>query len=452
MGKKKKLRRKQLSATRTIALVFFCIIALGTALLTLPVASRNGESCGLLTALFTATSSTCVTGLVMADTYAQWSAFGQTVIICLIEVGGLGFMSAASVVVFMLRKKVSLRQRMVMAQALSVSDMDGIVRLQKWVLGGSLLIQATGALLLFFRFLPAYGPTTAAKWGVFHSISAFCNAGFDIFGQFTPGQSVAPFQSDPVVLITLMVLIVLGGLGFFVWEEVATTRSWKKYSVYTKLVLLTTGFLILIGTALTLLLEWNNPATLGNMTPGDKIINGFFQSVTMRTAGFASFDQGALTDGGKVASILLMMVGGSSGSTAGGVKTVTVMVVALFLLSRLRGRSNVSVFYRNVPREKILDAMTILMMVAGLAMVGSLVICTTSGVSFVDALYEAVSALATVGVTTGITPNLSVVSKILLIVFMYFGRVGILTVSLGFLMGDRAVERYRYADTNLLIG
>ena len=452
MAKNRKIPQKQMRATRTIALTFFGIIVLGTLLLMLPCASRDGRSCGLLTALFTATSSTCVTGLIMADTYTQWSGFGQTVILCLIEVGGLGFMSAASVVVFMLRKKVSLRQRMVMAQALSVSDMDGIVRLQKWVLGGSLLIQATGAAVLFFRFLPEYGAVTAAKWGVFHSISAFCNAGFDIFGKIAPGQSVAVFQSDPVVLITLMGLIVLGGLGFFVWEEVVTTRSWKKYSVYTKLVLLTTGCLILIGAALTMLLEWNNPNTLGNMSAGDKILNSFFQSVTMRTAGFASIDQGALTDGGKAAAIMLMMVGGSSGSTAGGVKTVTVMVVALFLLSRLRGKSYVSVFRRNIPRDKILDAMTILMMVAGLAMVGSLVICTTSGVSFVDALYEAVSALATVGVTTGITPGLSVVSKVLLIVFMYFGRVGILTVSLGFLMGDRAQERYRYADTNLLIG
>ena len=452
MSKNRNFRRRQLSATRVIALVFFGIIALGTVLLALPVASRNGQSCGVLTALFTATSSTCVTGLVMADTYTQWSGFGQTVILCLIEVGGLGFMSAASVVVFLLRKKVSLRQRMVMAQALSVSDMDGIVRLQKWVLQGSLLIQGCGALVLFFRFLPEYGVGLAVKWGVFHSVSAFCNAGFDIFGQIAPGQSVAVFQSDPVVLITLMALVVLGGLGFFVWEEVATVRSWRKYSVYTKLVLLSTGILILGGAGLVMLLEWNNPATLGAMPWGDKILNSFFQSVTMRTAGFASFDQGALTDGGKVASILLMVVGGSSGSTAGGVKTVTVMVVALFLLARLRGRSNVSVFRRNVPKEKLLDAMTILMMVAGLAVVGSLVICTTSGVSFVDALYEAVSALATVGVTTGITPTLSVVSKILLIVFMYFGRVGILTVSLGFLMGDRATERYRYADTNLLIG
>ena len=210
--------------------------------------------------------------------------------------------------------------------------------------------------------------------------------------------------------------------------------------------------LVVAGAGVVLLLEWGNPQTLGSLSVGDKILNSFFQSVTMRTAGFASFDQGAMTDGGKVASILLMLVGGSSGSTAGGVKTVTVVVVLLFLWHRARGRQNVSVFRRNVPRDKVLDAMTILMLVVGLAVFGSFVLCTTSGVSFVDALYEAVSALATVGVTTGITPTLHVVSKVLLIVFMYFGRVGILTVSLGFLMGSKAEERFRYAHTNLLIG
>ena len=451
-GKKVGKRTKSLSATRIIALVFAAIILVGTGLLMLPVASRSGHSSGFMTALFTATSSTCVTGLILADTYTQWSGFGQAVILCLIEIGGLGFMSAASVVVFLLRRKVGLKQRMVMAQAFSVSDMEGVVRLQKWVLGGSLCLQAAGAIVLFLRFLPGYGFRQAAIWGVFHSVSAFCNAGFDILGKIAPGQSMICMQSDPVVLITLMALITVGGLGFFVWEEVAAKRSFRKFSVYTKLVLLTSLGLILAGAALTLILEWNNPATIGNMCTGDKILNAFFQSVTLRTAGFVSFDQGAMTEGGKAVSILLMLVGGSSGSTAGGVKTVTVVVVLLFLWSRARGRSNTEVFRRNIPREKVLDAMTVLLIVSVLAVLGSVVLCTTSGVSFVDALYESVSALATVGVTTGITARLSVISKLLMIVFMYFGRVGVLTVSLGFLMGDKAAQRYRFADTNLLIG
>ena len=453
-GKKTSVIRgkMKLSPTQIIALSFFLIILLGTALLMLPVSSRSGQSNGFMPALFTATSATCVTGLVPGDTYTMWSGFGQSVILCMIEIGGLGFMSAASLVVFVLRRKIGLRQRMVMAQALSVNEMDGVVRLQKWVLTGSLIIQTTGALILFFRFLPSFGFGTALKWGVFHSVSAFCNAGFDIFGAIAPGQSVAVFQSDPVVLITLMILVVIGGLGFFVWEEVVTQRCFKKFSVYTKLVLLTTGVLILAGAAGTAILEWNNPNTLGAMTTGDKILNAFFQSVTLRTAGFASFDQAMLTDAGKGMSILIMLVGGSSGSTAGGLKTVTVLVLVLFVLARARGRSRVSVFKRNIPSDKVMDAMTIVSIVVGLCMVGAILICATSPLRFIDALYESVSALATVGLTAGGTPSLSILGQILIIVFMYFGRVGVLTISLGFLMGNRAEERYRYADTNLLIG
>ena len=452
MADKKKIKRKSVSPTRIIALIFAALILVGAVLLTLPVASRSGASCGFLPALFTATSATCVTGLVMFDTWTQWSGFGQIVIISLIEIGGLGFMSAASVVVFMLRRKVGLRQRMLMAQALSVDDMQSVVKLQKWVLLGSLSIQLVGALVLFFHFLPQYGLRQAAVWGVFHSVSAFCNAGFDIFGSVAPGQSVAYFQSDPVVCITLMLLVILGGLGFFVWEEVVRLHSFKKFSVYTKLVLLTTVSLIVVGAAVIMLLEWNNPLTLGAMSTGDKILNSFFQSVTLRTAGFASFDQAGLTDGGKAFSILLMLVGGSSGSTAGGIKTVTVVVLVLAVVTRLRGRSTVNVFKRSILPEKVMDAMSIFIAVMGLAIVGAIVVCATSSVSFIDGLYETVSALATVGLTAGVTSQLTLVGQLMIIVFMYFGRVGILTLSLGFLMGDRAEERFRYAHTNLLIG
>ena len=452
-GKKRaKLLRVRLTPTQTIALVFISIILVGAALLALPVSSRSGVSVGGISALFTATSATCVTGLVVGDTWTLFSGFGQAVIICLIEVGGLGFMSAACLVIFLFRRKIGLRQRMVMAQALSVNEMESVVRLQKWVLLGSLLIQLTGAVILFLHFWPDYGWFTALKWGVFHAVSAFCNAGFDIVGSVAPGQSMMLFQNDPVVLITLMALVVIGGLGFFVWEEVATCRSIKKWSVYTKLVLITTLVLLLGGAAVTLLLEWNNPETLGSMPVGQKILNAFFQSVTLRTAGFSSFDQGSLTEPGKAVSIMLMFIGGCSGSTAGGLKVVTVLVLILFVTSRARGRSRVSVFRRNIPGEKVMDAMTIVTIVVGLALFGAIVICAASSVSFLDALYETASALATVGLTTGVTPHLNILSKLMIILFMYFGRVGILTLSLGFLLGDRAQERFQYADTNLLIG
>lgn len=442
-------KKIKLAPMQIIAITFAAIILLGTILLTLPIASQDGQSVGFRGALFTATSATCVTGLVLFETGTQWSGFGQTVIITLIEIGGLGFMSIASLVIFTLRKKVGLRQRMLMAQALSVNEMASVVKLQKWVLLGSLIIQLTGAAVLFARFLPAFGWAQAAKWSVFHAISAFCNAGFDIFGT---GDSLAAFQSDPAVLITLMGLIIIGGLGFFVWEELATTRHFRKLSVYTKLVLITSSVLILSGAGLFLLLEWNNPETIGSLSVGDKVLNSFFQSVTLRTAGFASFDQANLSDASKGVSLVFMLIGGSSGSTAGGAKTVTFIVLLLFLIAKSRGRRSVNVFHRSIPAEKFMDAVTIVSIMVGLALTGAVVISATSPVSFVDALFEAVSALGTVGLTAGVTPSLSIPAQLMIIVFMYFGRVGILTISLGFLMGDKAEDRFRYANTNVLIG
>lgn len=445
-------RPKRLSATQIVAIVFVAIILLGAALLALPAASRSGVSCGIRPALFTATSATCVTGLVLYDTWTQWSGFGQTVIICLIQIGGLGFMSIATMVVFLLRRKVGLKQRLVMAQALSLNDMDGVVRLQKWVIVGSLSIEAIGAMILTLRFLPEYGFATALKWGVFHSVSAFCNAGFDILGCITPGASLMEFNSDPMVLLTISGLIVIGGLGFLVWEEVVRVRRFKKMSVYTRLVLVMTLALLVMGTICFAVLEWNNPATLGQMSIGDKWLNSFFQSVTTRTAGFAAVDQAVLTDAGKGVSMALMLVGGCSGSTAGGVKTVTMLVLLLFIWSRARGKSSVCVFRRTIPSAQVLNAMTIVALLVGLAVFGGIFISATSPVGFTDGLYESVSALATVGLTAGTTGKLSVAAQILMIIYMYFGRVGILTISLGFLMGSEAEERFHYAQTNMLIG
>ena len=447
-----KKRPKSLSATKIIALTFALIILVGALLLTLPAASRDGTSCGFRPALFTATSATCVTGLVLYDTWSQWSGFGQVGIISLIEIGGLGFMSAATMFVFFLRKKIGLKQRLVMAQALSLNDMEGVVRLQKTVLVGSFSIEGIGALILLLRFWPEYGFWKALRWGLFHAISAFCNAGFDIFGSITPGASLMEFSSDPVVLQTLGALGVGGGLGFLVWEEVAAKRKWKQFSVYTRLVLLTSAALLVTGWVLTCILEWNNPGTLGNMSVGDKLLNGLFQSVTLRTAGFAAIDQAKLTEGGKAMSMVLMLIGGSSGSTAGGLKTVTFIVLMLFMGARARGKNAVCVFKRTIPEKQVLDAMTIAFIMMVLAMFGGIFISATSPVGFTDALYEAVSALATVGLTAGATGSLSIPAQILMMIYMYFVRVVVLTISLGFLTGNRAEERFRYAETNLLIG
>lgn len=447
-----KNRPKSLSATKIIAIAFAAIIFLGACLLNLPAASRSGESSGFLTALFTATSATCVTGLVVQDTWLQWSGFGQCVILLLIQVGGLGFMSAATLLVFLLRKRIGLKQRLVMAQALSISDMDGIVRLQKTVLVGSFLVEGIGALILFARFLPEYGLGNALRWSVFHSVSAFCNAGFDIFGVLQPDAGLILFQSDPVVLLTLCCLIVIGGLGFLVWQEVQQKRSFRRLSVYARLVLLTTFALIVVGWIILCLLEWDNPRTLGPMSVGDKLLNGLFQSVTLRTAGFASIDQAGLTEGGKAVSIVWMLIGGSSGSTAGGLKTVSFVVLILFMAARARGRESVCIFRRTIPQGQVLDAMTIGIILIFLAIFGGIFISSTSDVSVTDGVFEAVSALATVGLTAGATRVMSVPAKLLIILYMYFGRVGVLTISLGFLAGNRAEERYRYAETKLLIG
>lgn len=450
----KKVRRRKvsMSATKLVALCFLGIILLGTGLLMLPVSSRSGEPCQFLPALFTATSATCVTGLTPFDTWTQWSGFGQAVLLCLIEIGGLGFMSAATLVIFLFRRKVGLRQRMLIAQALSLNEMDGVVRLQRMVIFGSLGFEAAGALILTLWFWPQYGFVRALRWGVFHSISAFCNAGFDIFGSMEPGSSLLLFQNDPVVLLTLGALVVLGGLGFLVWQDIAEKRSWKKLSVYSRLVLLATAMLIVSGWALICILEWNNPKTLGNLSVGSKLLGGLFQSITLRTAGFDAINQAGLTQGGKAVSMVLMLIGGSSGSTAGGLKTVTFLVVLLFIWARARGRSNVSAFCRTIPQEQALNAMTISLMMVLLSVLGGIFVCATSPVSFTDGLFEAISALATVGLTAGATGLLSVPAKILIIIFMYFGRVGVLTISLGFLMGNQAVERFRYAETSLLIG
>ena len=447
-----KRRGKPVSATKLIAVIFAVIILCGTGLLMLPQASRDGRSCSFLNALFTATSATCVTGLTPFDTYTQWSTFGQWVLLSLIEIGGLGFMSAATLVIFILRKKIGLKQRLVMAQALSLNELDGVVKLQRTVLVGSLAMEALGALVLTLRFWPEYGFRHALRWGVFHSVSAFCNAGFDIFGELAPGSSLQLFREDPVVLLTLAALIVVGGLGFLVWEELAEKRTFQKLSVYSRLVLSATGILLLCGWVLTCLLEWNNPETLGSLGIGGKLLGGFFQSVTLRTAGFDAINQSALTEGSKAVSMVFMLIGGSSGSPAGGLKTVTFLVLLLFIASRARGRSAVTVYRRTIPDNQVMNAMTIAIIMIVLAMFGGIFISATAPVSFTDALFEAVSALGTVGLTAGATGLLSAPAKILIIVFMYFGRVGVLTISLGFLMGNQAVERFRYAETTLMIG
>ena len=446
-----KKKRQSVSIGRIMAFTFLGIILIGTLLLTLPVSSRNGQSTSIMTALFTATSATCVTGLVLADTWSQWSNFGQVVILMMIEVGGLGFMSAASLAYFSLRRKISIQQQLVMAEAIG-SNMNDVVEHQKRLLIRAFTVEGIGAVILTIRFLTEYSFPLALKLGIFHSVSAFCNAGFDVLGFIKPGASLIVYQTDPVICLTLSALVILGGLGFLVWDEILRERSPKKWSVYTKLVMITTGTLLLAGTVLFCLIEWHNPSTLGPLSAPKKILAAFFQSMTLRTAGCAGVDQGMLTSAGKGVSIFMMLIGGSSGSTAGGLKTVTFVVLLMFLWNRMRGRHTVSVFSRTISDDHVLNAITIFMLMVLLAFTGATVISATSPVGFTDSLFETVSAIGTVGLTAGATPRLSTVSNCMIIVFMYFGSVGLLTISFGFLKKKPSGEKYKYANTDLLIG
>lgn len=449
-----RLRRRysRISPMQMIAMVFLAIILFGGFLLSLPIASRSGTWTSYLSSVFTATSATCVTGLTLVDTYTHWSGFGQVVILLLIQVGGLGFMTIASLFFLMANRRIGIKQRLLLAQSLGVDQLSGIVRLVYRVLVRTAVIEGVGALILAVRFAFLIPVDRALWWGIFHSVSAFCNAGFDVVGAVEVGGSLIPFVGDWVVNLTIMTLITLGGLGFFVWDDVLTKRRFKKMTVYTRLVLLISATLALGGGALIALLEWNNPATLGGLPAAEKCLAALFQSVTSRTAGFYSIPQGAMSDAAKAITDALMLVGGSSGSTAGGIKTVTMGVLILAVIAAARGRSRVTVFRRTISAQQVSDAVAVACMVFCLAFCAGLILSATNGLPLMDCIFETISAIATVGLSTGITPGLNALSQILLIILMYFGRVGVMTISLGFLLTNVAEERYRYADTKVMIG
>lgn len=445
-------RRGRISPVRTIVLGFFLIILLGACILCMPISSASGAKTDFLTSLFTATSATCVTGLSVVETGAHWSSFGQAVLLVLIQLGGLGFMTVVTGFFFLMGRRIGLRERMVIAQAYSFSELSSVMHLLKRAVLWTFFLEGAGAVFLTFRFLFDMSFGRAVWYGVFHSVSAFCNAGFDILASVETGGSLTAYATDPFVNAVLMFLINFGGLGFFVWDDLFRNRKWNRLSVYTKLVLLINGVLLVGGFLLLLLLEWSNPATIGTLPVWQKILLSMFQSVTTRTAGFYTVPQGDLTGASLAVTDVLMFIGGASGSTAGGVKTVTFGIVALSAMFALRGRSHVTVFRREISQRQIQDATAIVCLIFALSLCGALVLSSTNGIDFSVCLYETVSALGTVGLSTGITPGLNVFSRLLLIVFMFFGRVGIMTIGLAFLYGDRAQDRFRYAEEKMLIG
>ena len=445
--------RRNFNPTRIVAGSFGVIILLGTLLLMRPAASRDGQSAGLFASLFTATSASCVTGLIVADTWLQWSLFGQTVILVMIQLGGLGFMTVITLFSLALHRRIGLSERLVMVSTLNLNDMDGVVRMVQHALMGTFCMEGAGALLLSLRFIPKFGLAGGLWRGVFHGVSAFCNAGFDLLGGYSGAfSSLAGFNDDPVVLLTTAALITVGGLGFFVWEDVLQHRRWKKLSLYSRLVLSLTAALILFGALFFFAVEYRNPATLGPMPLWQKGLNALFQSVTLRTAGFDALGQGGLTDSSLALSVIFMLIGGSSGSTAGGLKTVTVAVLLLAFRAGVQGREEVTLRGRAISHRRVMNAMTLTLMVVFLFMVSSMLLSTVDGLPFLSAAFEVASAMGTVGLTVGITPGLSLFSRGVLVFLMYVGRVGILSFSIAFLTRSKYPAKIKYPTFDIMIG
>lgn len=446
---KRFLMKKKLSGVQVLALGFFIVIFIGAILLTLPISSESGESTNFLDALFTSTSAVCVTGLVTLDTGTYWNEFGQVVIMLLIEIGGLGFMSFATFIAVLLGKKITLRDRLLMQEAMNTFNIQGLVKMVKYVLSFTFAVQFFGALLLSTQFIPKFGIGKGIYFSIFHSISAFCNAGFDLFGGFS---SVTSYSSNAVVLITISSLIIIGGLGFTVWMELYNYRGIKKLSVHSKVVLLITTVLIIGGTILMYLFEMHNPETMGKMGVGDKILNSYFASVSPRTAGFNSVSTDGMTNAGKFLTIILMFIGGSPGSTAGGLKTATFGVIILTVISVIRGREDTQVFGRRFSKDLVYKSFALLMigmfLVIGVTLILSI---TDPNESFINLMYEATSAFGTVGLTTGVTQRLSTAGKIIIIITMYCGRVGPMTVALAFLRNKKK-QTHKYPEGKILIG
>lgn len=447
----KKLSLKT-NLNQKIAIAFFLIIILGTIALMLPISTKSPGSIGLVTSLFTSTSAVCVTGLSVVDVWSTYSFLGQFIILLLMEIGGLGFMSIISILVHFTRQQTTIQSLSLMSESLgSEAVIKDITRIQKRLLVGAAFFELLGAIILCVNFAPSLGIKDAIWFGIFHSVSAFCNAGFDLFGIIAPGTGLTALQGNPVVLITIAVLITVGGIGFIVWDDIVSSKHIRKWSIYTKLVLLITISLIIFGSIIFYILECDNVETLGCMDSTQRIVHSFFQSVTPRTAGFAAVDQSSLSDASIALTCILMIIGGSTGSTAGGIKTVTALIVLKAAFSSAFGRKSTTIFKRTITQEQIKNSYTILNLFLFLSIIGSFIIYLSSGVSYADSLFESISALATVGLSLGITSSLSLLSRLIIIVFMYIGRVGLLTLTMGFLKA-KDTGSIKYPSVNLLIG
>lgn len=452
---KKKVR---FTTTRIIMLGFFIGLLLGAVLLTLPVASADGKSAGFPDALFVSTSAICVTGLSTVVTAEQWSLFGQAVILLLVQFGGLGIVTVTTTMLLVFGRRVTLSERLLIQEAYNLDTLGGLVRVTKSVVKGTLFVEGIGAVFYFFCFVGEYG-AKAVWYAIFHSVSAFCNAGLDLFGN----ASLIPYQTNLPVNLVTMALIITGGIGFPVWRdilhqaklvrkrEISWRRSRQCLSLHTKLVITVTAGLILGGALLYFLFEYRNPATFGGLTPGQKIMAAFFQSVTTRTAGFQTVAQENLTPASGFLTLLLMFIGGSPSSTAGGIKTVTVAVIVLSVISVIRGKKNIEAFGRSIPGFYLKKALAVVSVSFCCMIAGTLLICVTQGFQLLESLYEVISALATVGLSLGKTAELNGVGKYIIVFCMYLGRIGPITLALSLQSGQGKSGR-ELPESKVLIG
>lgn len=429
-----KIRRKlrYTSALRIIPVVFLLIILTGTLLLMLPIAAKSGEGTAFTDALFTATSATCVTGLIRFDTFTYWTTFGQVVILCLIQIGGIGFMSIAVSIMAVTKHKIGLNSRMLMQNSISAPQVGGMVKITRFLLMGTFLVEGMGALLLMGVFVPKYGWGKGIYFSIFHAISAFCNAGFDLMGGEQKFSSLVTMGDNWYLNIVIMLLIIIGGLGFFVWRDLVETRfCFRKMRLQTKIVITMSGFLILFGFAVIFLMEWGEPGTAGKSV-SEQILNALFQSVTTRTAGFNTVDFAKMTEGSIFIMVGLMLIGGSPGSTAGGMKTTTFAVLSISILSIFRRKKSEEAFGRRMEEDILRSAACVFMIYLFLACGSAMLISKLESVPILTALFETASAVGTVGLTLGLTPQVGMVSKLLLTLLMFVGRVGSLTILMAF--------------------
>jgi len=446
-------KKKTLDAFKILALGFATVIFTGATLLSMPFSSAAGQFTNFLDCLFTSTSAVCVTGLITLDTGLYWSMTGKTIIIILIEIGGLGFMAMSTIFALVLKKKITLKDRLVMQEAYNTFNLQGIISHVRYMIIFTLCVQGIAALILMTQFIPMFGVGTGIYYGIWHSISAFCNAGFDLLGNFT---SVTVVNDNKVILLTLANLINIGGLGYLVWRELLSTLSKKKklknISLHAKVVVTISLIMVIGGTLAFLVLEWNNPATMKDMTFGNKLVNSYFSTTTPRTAGFNSISNSEMSPGSKLITMAYMFIGGSPGGTAGGVKTTTFGIIIFTLIAVLKGRTDVEIYKKKLSQSTVYKAIAIFFLGLTIVVIGVVILSMNElSATFEEIVYEVLSAFGTVGLTMGITPGLQSISKVTLILIMYMGRVGPLTVMLAISNKQEKIN-IKYPEGKLLIG